>query len=385
MVGRCLSDLPARRYADWAEVRKGLRNLTVQGDERALGKLPPLVGFRLPVLADLPQTPVLWKALLGGLGLLLFCGIYWLIFGPVPPPRRPGLAVAIGARVYCVGPDRSCRPAWKFERPIQALAASPNGDRLLVGLKDDSDLQVLNPDTGDVHQLPLPNPPQALLTTTEPSVELAALLTNGRVVRIKLQKDWEAPFSSLQVGADCTDLKPLRSSYFVSVRPKFGLTVYESRSGKRLAEWAHSGYWSLLVQSGQVVTASDEGKLLLLSPLLKTLASRPLPLRSGRTWLCPGDAPDRFWSLQTDSAQRSTAGYWSSPNLKLLHKLSLPAAPELATTDYLGCLWWVDPKNRLYRLTHDPLNLEDWGELPGKVQAMIHLPPPPPPPGMLTP
>lgn len=387
VVGRCLSDLPGRGYADWTEVRKGLRNLTVQGDERALGKLPPLVGFRLPVLADLPRTPRFLKALLAGLAMLLLCGIYWLIFGPSPPPRRPGLAVAIGARVYCVAPDRKCRQAWKFERPVQALAASPTGDRLVVGLKDEPALQVVQVDTGEVRKLSLPSPPEALFTTSQ----LAALLKGGRVLRFQFLQEEEAPFSSLQVGMGCTDLKPLGPTQLVTVRPQYGLTIYESRSGKRLAEWAHSGYRGLMVQSGRVVTASDEGKLVLLNPLLRPLASHPLPLRSGPTWLHGGEAQHGFWSLQTDSQQKSSAGYWNLQNLQLKHKLSLPAAPQLATTDYLGCLWWVDAKNRLYRLTPDPLSLEEWGELPGKVQAMTYLQPPPPrslevpPPGMLGP
>ena len=375
VVGRCLSDLPGRGYEDWAEVRKALRNLTVHGDERSLGKLPPILGFRLPVLAELPSTPVFLKALLAALGVLVLCGVYWLFFGPGPPPRRPGLALAIGKWVYIVSPDRSFHRAWKFERPIQVLAAGQDGDRLLVGLKDDSDLQVVNPDTGGIHKLHLTAPPQAVLTTGS-SRDPAALLKNGRAVRVKLLEERLAGFSSLQVGPDCTDLEPIEPSRLATVSPQFGLALYDLQSGKRLAQWAHSGYFSLMVQSGQVVTASDEGQLVILSSLLKPIANRPLPLRSGRTWLYEGAASSSFWSLQTDSQGRSTAGFWTSQNLRLVEELSLPAAPQVAALDGQGCLCWVDEQNRLYRLTHHPLCLEDWCELPGKVQAMTYLAPP---------
>ena len=391
VVGRCLSQASGRSYRCFGDVRKALRNLQVQGDEarnmRALGSLPPLFGFTLPRMTEIPRSPAAFLSLLAGLCCLL-SGLFWLGWrvAQSPPPWRPGLVLAIGRDLYALSRHEPLRRIWRFGRPVQALAAHLKGSRLYVALQGEPpELEILDTDQQQARTLSLLGPAQSLWACQAPS-ELALMLSQGRLVRFRLGANQETPLDSTLIGSGCTGLallsldRPANPNHahkhregVVAAQPQFGLSLFDATSGERIAQWKQPGISALLSTPRVLLAATGDGQLLRFSNGLQLREKISLPLDSGLCHLISGVDSEHFWTLQVDGRGRACAGWWSFRQTRLIQQRTLEAVPQVFSVDDQGNLWWTDPALRLHCLTLHPLEDAVLASLPGAARSMIWL------------
>jgi len=393
IVSRCSSPVAGRSYQNFTEVRKALRGLKVFGDEarnqRALGALPPLLGFTLPRLSDLPHQPRRFYLLMGALLLLLTVGLWWGIRQlSTNPPLRPGMALAVGRDLYLFSLHLPLQRVWRFPTAIKAMDSNADGSRLYLALQDDGGVQIFDSDRCEVRPLTLGNRVLSLCCA-QAGKELQVYLESGRLLRLNVEKGVDRALDSVTIPRGLSAWTYVRldnpenpqrahqhPESLLTLHVHEGIHRFDATTGRKLESWLKSGYSALITTpKGEVFLASEHGEWVFLDARLRPRKSGRLPASAGEVRLLTGSDPEHFWSLQNVSSEQAVLARWDSQELRPLFKVRLDSAPEVASTDDRGNLWWVDQQKRLFRASSAPLRIEQLETLPGAVSAMAYLAP----------
>ncbi|MBT9584042.1 hypothetical protein IV102_11945 [bacterium] len=376
MVGRCLSEDPTRQYANFEEVRLALRTGPGDGPMPSRSGCELLDDFPLPDLtpeAAKPMKPWLRGLMVASAVLALAC------LGTALHRTRTGvgrttagLALALGDRVLLLGLRGESQFEMRFANRIQCMAASPDGERIFVGLQGENGLTVVGRASHSVTQLPGSGAPTQLQMSQD-GLQLLGCLDNGKVGSWSLDTGgpkWrgESWLDASGEGASLTGAEG--QAGLLLLKPHRGLLLISR--GRAPVSWNHSGVNSALSLEGLVVAVvSEERSLYALHSDLQPMSKRELPGGPGLTQLLKDPYRRQFWAVH----ERGQVSVWGAPTLTRTGELLLPSAPRLACTDPVGCLWVLSEEGNLLKLQSSPPRWQMRGQV-GQVEqasALIYL------------
>lgn len=376
IVGRCLSQDPTRQYANFEEVRQALRTVPVDSPVANRSGCEVLEDFPLPnqpVEEASPMKPWL-RGLVAITAVLALAGLGLAVQRTWKGGTRSasGLALALGDQLLLLGQAGDKQFGVRLGNRIQCLAASPDGEKIFVGLQGEKGLTVVERSSHKVGQFPGAFTPNQLHMSLD-GLQLLGRLDNGNVGSWSLESGgprwrgerWLDPSGE---GASLTGTEG--QTGLLLLQPRKGLLLLPS-VGQPLS-WSHSGVNSALSLEGLVVAAvAAERTLYGLHSDLQPMSKVELPGGPGLTQLYKDPYRRQFWAVH----ERGQVSVWAAPSLTRTGSLLLPSPPRLACTDPLGCLWVLADNGNLFKLESSPPGWQTRGKV-GQVEeasALIYL------------